>query len=193
MEEPQSTEAPSPVVRKENAWLDLLRFAVLTAIIVLPIRIFIVQPFLVSGQSMDPTFHNNEYLIVDRVSYRFNTPERGDVVIFRFPFSQKKFLIKRVIGLPGETVSIKEQRVTITNAANPEGIRLEEPYVIFAAELSPPTELTLGSEEYFVMGDNRKASVDSRIWGPLHVDYIIGKPLLRLFPWSKLDAFPGKN
>lgn len=176
---------------QEHPILDIIRFSVLALLIVVPIRIFIAQPFIVSGASMDDTFHNNEYLIVDQVTYRFTEPTRGDVVIFRYPRNPSKFFIKRVIAVPGDTISIYADEVMITNEENPEGLILDEPYV---KDMSPDTalEMTLKEDEYFVMGDNRNASSDSRVWGVLNRKYIVGQAFLRLYPITEIDLLPGK-
>ena len=162
---------------QEHPILDIIRFAILALLIVVPIRIFIAQPFIVSGASMEDTFHNNEYLIVDQLSYRFSEPDRGDVVIFRYPRDPSKFFIKRVIALPGDTIS--------------EGFILNEPY---SEEMSPETaiEMALQEDEYFVMGDNRDASSDSRVWGALERKYIVGKAFLRLYPLTEVKLLPGQ-
>ena len=104
--------------------LELLRFALIALIIVIPIRIFIMEPFVVSGSSMFPTFDNGDYLIVDKLSYKISDPQRNDVVIFKYPNDKTKFFIKRVIGLPNETVDIKDGVVTIINSENPFGLPL---------------------------------------------------------------------
>lgn len=170
--------------------LEIIQFAVIALVIVLPIRMFIAQPFIVSGASMEETFHTGEYLIVDQVSYRFEKPVRGDVIIFRYPRDPSKFFIKRVIGLPGDTIRIDGNVVTITNEANPDGFTLSESYI---KSMEPTTNLkeTLGDREYFVMGDNRDQSSDSRIWGVLQEENIIGRALVRLFPVDEVDLFPG--
>ncbi|MBP9771871.1 MAG: signal peptidase I [Candidatus Pacebacteria bacterium] len=170
---------------------ELIRFALITLFIVLPIRIYIAQPFIVSGSSMDPTFESGEYLIVDELSYRLRPPERGDVIIFRFPHDTSKFFIKRIIGLPNETVAVNGQEVTIENAEHPEGFILDESYVTH--ETFGTLRSTLGDDEYFVMGDNRPASSDSRIWGTLKKDLIIGRALIRLLPVSEASLLPGKH
>ena len=172
-----------------KSFLELARFAIIAIIIVLPIRMFIAQPFIVSGSSMFPTFIDGEYLIVDEISYRLNDPQRDDVIVFRYPNDTKKFFIKRIIGLPNETVDIKGSAITITNSANPKGFVLNEPYVKNTSE--NVTHFELKGDEYFVMGDNRNASSDSRSWGPLPRNLMIGKAFLRLFPLSRIDAFPG--
>ncbi len=173
---------------KENLW-ELVRFAVIVIAIVIPIRIFIAQPFIVSGSSMYPTFNNGDYLIVDEISYRFKNPERFDVIIFRYPDNNKKYLIKRVIGLPNETIDIKGNIVTMINKEYPNGLILEQPYV---KNISKDNQrLELKENEYFVLGDNRSASSDSRYWGAVTENLIIGKALLRLLPINSIDLLPG--
>lgn len=191
----QPTEPDSPVSeekKEKGMFTEIIQFALLAIIIVLPIRFFIAQPFIVSGASMEDTFHTNEYLIVDRVSYYFHEPERGDVVIFRYPRNPSQYFIKRIIGLPGDTVTIDGDEVTVTNDAHPEGMPLSEPYV---KSMKKNTYLTeeLGEREYFVMGDNRDESSDSRVWGVLQQDRIIGRAFIRLFPFQGLDLFPGEE
>lgn len=183
-----STNTPE---KKEHPLAETLRFALIAILIVVPIRMFVAQPFIVSGASMDDTFHNGQYLIVDQVTYYFNDPQRGDVVIFRYPRDPNKYFIKRIIGLPGDTVEIKESDVIITNEANPTGLTLNEPYI---SEMSPTAPLTevLGPREYFVMGDNRNHSSDSRVWGVLQEERIIGRAWLRLFPPTAADYLPGQ-
>ncbi len=141
---------------------------------------------------METTFHNNEYLIVDQLTYHFDTPERGDVIIFRYPKDISKFFIKRVIGIPGDTINIDGSVVTLSNEAHPEGVVLPEPYV-HKMEQGVFLEETLGDGEYYVMGDNRDASSDSRMWGILQEDKIVGRALVRLFPVNEMDLFPGWN
>ncbi len=169
---------------------DIVRFCVIALIIIVPIRLFIAQPFIVSGESMGVTFYNGEYLIVDQISYRFDAPERGDVIIFRYPKNPSKFFIKRVIGLPGDTVTITGNTVSVTNEHNPDGVSLSEPYVQ-AMNQATHSVTHLGLDEYFVLGDNRNHSSDSRTWGILPKDNIIGQALVRLFPLAAVDMFPG--
>jgi len=170
---------------------NLILFGLLVLLIVLPIRLFVAKPFIVSGASMFPTFDTWHYLIIDQFSYRIEPPHRGDVVVFRYPQNPSRFFIKRVIGLPGETVQLSGTAVTILNNENPQGFTLDEPYI--SPEQQKETELTmkLGDDEYFVMGDNRKASADSRYWGPLETERIIGRAYIRLFPLNKIDILPG--
>jgi signal peptidase I len=174
----------------ENTFLEIIRFSVIALLIVIPIRMFVAQPFIVSGASMADTFHTGEYLIVDQVTYHFNSPERGDVVIFRYPRDPSKYFIKRIIGVPGDTVVIEDAKVTIINEATPEGTVLDEPYIRSMRE-APRQEMVLGKEEFFVMGDNRDESSDSRMWGVLPEQRIVGRAFLRLFPLDTIDVLPG--
>lgn len=173
----------------KESWLDLLRFAFIVAIIVLPIRIFIAQPFIVSGTSMEPSFHDGEYLIVDEISYRFEPPERGEVLIFHSPV-ENKVLIKRVIGLPGETVTLDGASVIIQNKTHPQGFTLNEAFLANNKD-EPRRSYELGPNQYFVLGDNRPVSADSRLWGTLPANDIIGRPVLRLWPLNEIGALPG--
>ena len=173
---------------KQSFW-ELLRFAVIALVIVIPFRIFIAQPFIVSGSSMVPTFENGEYLIIDEISYRLEEPKRNDVVVFKYPNDTSKFFIKRIIGLPNETIDIKGDTVMITNEANPSGFILEQNYVENKSNDNIHYELKDG--EYFVMGDNRSASSDSRYWGAVPEKLLIGKTFLRLFPINKIGILPG--
>ena len=172
----------------KNLW-DLVKFAVLVLAIVLPIRTFIAQPFIVSGESMVPTFQDGQYLIVDEISYILNGGHRGDVVVFRYPGDTKRFFIKRIIGMPNEKISISDGKVKITNKENPNGFILDEPYI--NEKFSTTQEYTTGNDEYFVMGDNRNHSSDSRFWGILPKKLMIGRAFLRLLPIKDISYLPG--
>ncbi len=172
----------------QSFW-EVLRFAILAVAIVIPIRIFIAQPFIVSGSSMVPTFLDKQYLIVDEISYHLGDPKRFDVVIFRYPKDPKKFFIKRIIGLPNETVDVKGKQLTITNKENPDGLEFEQPYVKNQGGVDG--QFKLGDNEYFVLGDNRGASSDSRYWGAVDRKLLMGRAFLRLFPLKYMDIFPG--
>ncbi len=176
--------------KEDNGIIEIIRFSIIALLIVIPVRMFIAQPFIVSGASMAETFHTGEYLIVDQVSYYLNDPSRGDVIIFRYPRDPSKYFIKRVIGLPGETIIIENSQVMIKNEAHPEGFYLDEPYVR-SMRTPERIEQVLGSREYFVMGDNRDESSDSRAWGVLQKERIVGRAFLRLFPPRAVDILPG--
>ena len=173
---------------KQSFW-ELVRFALIAVAIVIPIRIFIAQPFIVSGSSMDPTFEDGQYLIIDEISYRLNAPQRDDVIVFRYPYDQTKFYIKRIIGLPNETVDVNGSEITITNKEHPTGFKLDQSYIKNTSKDTEHFELKDG--EYFVMGDNRSASSDSRYWGAVPKQLLIGKVFLRLLPINKIDILPG--
>lgn len=194
MSEPFITTPSTPSKeRKEKSFLrELLEFLVIALIIIVPVRAFIAQPFVVSGPSMDPTFASGDYLIVDELSYRFRDPHRGDVIVMRYPNDPSEFFIKRIIGLPGETISINNTSVRIQNTKHPEGFILDEPYIAYTGN-GLNQRVVLGTEEYFVMGDNRPHSSDSRLWGVLPESHIIGRPFVRLYPVSTIDYAPGEH
>lgn len=168
---------------------DLFTLALLIVVVVIPIRVFVISPFVVDGESMHPTFENLDYLIVDELIYDFHAPTRGDVIVFRYPGDPSVFYIKRVIGLPGETVSINHGIITITKTDGTK-LTLNEPYVV-AEDATYTKNVSLTQDEYFVMGDNRPNSSDSRIWGPLPKKNIIGRVDLRLLPITESGFFPG--
>lgn len=178
-----------PTKTKSQSFWELVRFATLALIIVFPVRFFIVDPFVVSGSSMVPTFQNGNYLMIDKISYRIGNPKRNDVVVFRYPNDTTKFYIKRIIGLPSETVDIKGSAVTITNETHKQGFTLEEPYVKNIA--NNITHFELKDDEYFVMGDNRSGSSDSRYWGAVKRNLLVGRAFMRLLPINKVGILPG--
>lgn len=165
---------------------ETARIVIVSLLIILPIRYFIVQPFFVRGDSMVPNFHDKDYLVIDEISYRFKEPQRGDVVVFRFPQDPHQYYIKRLIGMPEETVEIKNGQVIVSNQSNPAGFELDEFYL----DQSTPGEINikLDENEYFVLGDNRGASSDSRRWGPLARHLIIGRAWLRAWPVNAAQA-----
>lgn len=165
---------------------ELIKVFLLAVVIIVPIRYFLVQPFFVRGASMEPNFSNGEYLVVDELSYRFREPQRGEVVVFRFPAQPSQFFIKRIVGLPGDTVRIEEGRVVIHNTDHPEGAVLDESlYLPGQTRTGGQNAVELGPHEYFVLGDNRAASSDSRMWGVLPHAAIIGRTWIRAFPFDR--------
>ncbi len=184
---------PENTVKKENFFKEIVKFIIIALIIVIPIRKYVAQPFIVNGASMDPTFETGQYLIVDQLTYNFiDKPKRGEVIILKYPVNPSVFFIKRIIGLPGDTLIVNTGKITIKNKENPNGFILNEKYITDEHRTSDTFEITLGETEYFVMGDNRPSSSDSRTWGPLESKYIIGRPLVRLFPISEISFFPGR-
>jgi signal peptidase I len=179
---------PSALVRLGKSVGEFLTFAAVAAAILIPFRMYVAKPFVVEGASMSPTFETGDYLIVDEISFEVRPPARGEVVVLRYPHDPSKHFIKRVIGLPGETVTIKDGTVTITTVDG-EKITLDEPYI----ELPSRTDssATLGKDEFFVMGDNRAGSYDSRVWGPVPRDLMVGRAILRLLPPAEAGILPG--
>lgn len=172
---------------------SILLYTVIAIGIALLVRFFVAAPYLVSGPSMEPTFHNFDYLVVDRISYELGNPQRGDIVIFTMPQNPNETLIKRLIGLPGDTVSISGNTITITNSAHPHGFALSEPY-LDPNDLGGPSRIsvTLAPDQYFVLGDNRVVSYDSRWWGVLPRSNIVGQVFLRLYPLDQIGIEPGQ-
>lgn len=169
---------------------SFMRFIFIVMLIALPIRIFIFWPFVVSGESMVPTFQDKQYLIIDKLHFKLHDIERGDVVIFKYPKDPSRYFIKRIIGLPNETVLVKNGVVTISDQSKQHIITLNEPYI--SETTNGSSEITLADDEYFVMGDNRPQSSDSRVWGPVQKDLIVGRAAARLFPLSSADILPGE-
>ncbi|MEI6042605.1 MAG: signal peptidase I [bacterium] len=171
--------------KDEGFW----KFTIVMLLIFLGIRFYVAEPFLVDGASMDPNFATNDYLIVDELTYKFQEPQRGDVVVLVPPIDASKYFIKRIVGLPGERIVIEKGQTHVYNKEHPEGFVLDEPYVKFNSDKTK--DETLSDTEYFVMGDNRSVSFDSRSWGALPRKEITGRAFLRLYPFAKIGLFPG--
>ena len=171
-------------------FLELIKVAFISLAIIVPVRYFLIQPFYVKGASMEPNFHDREYLIINEIGYRFNKPERGDIIVFKYPADPKSFFIKRVIALPGERVEIKNGEIRIYNDENINGSVLDEStYIPSGVHTSGSVDTTVEIGEYFVLGDNRNASLDSRSFGPIPKENIIGRAWLRGWPLDKIDVF----
>lgn len=177
---------------------ETVRVVIISLLIILPVRYFLIQPFFVKGSSMVPNFHDKEYILVDKWTYRLGRPERGDVVIFRYPGNPKEYFIKRIIGLPGETVLVGNNTVTIYNAEFPDGFVLNEKE--YLPETNPTLcagnttwcgrKVTTQEKEYFLLGDNREHSSDSRFFGPVNISYFSGLAWLRLWPLNNIGFIP---
>lgn len=182
----------------EFVW-ETAKVVLLSLVIILPVRYYLIQPFFVKGSSMVPNFHDKEYILVDKWTYRLGDPQRGDVIIFRYPDNPKEYFIKRILGLPGETVVAgNNNSVVVYNERYPDG------FVVFEGEYLPETNptycgtnttycgtrVTLGEDDYFVMGDNREHSSDSRFFGPVNISYFAGMAWLRLWPLDKISFIP---
>jgi len=186
--------------------LEMVRVFILAVVIIIPVRVFLFQPFFVQGSSMQPNFEDGEYLVISEFGYKetnigwsdvdwfqvksFREVTRQDVAVFRFPKNEKEFFIKRVIGLPGESVEIRKGKVIIYNGGHPDGFILDESAYIGVGVLTqdmPRTEVA--KSQYFLMGDNRMYSYDSRAFGPVGKDKIIGRVLLRAWPAGRFSLY----
>lgn len=185
---------------------EVIKIIILAFIIIFPIRVFLFQPFFVQGASMEPNFEDGQYLIVNEFGFKetdisfnahdilkinsFKTIERQRVVVFRYPLDTTKFFIKRVIGLPGEKVQVKDGQVTIFNQDYPEGFILDEKsYLPSGLKTAGDLTVSLGDNQYFMLGDNRMFSSDSRFWGPVPKGDIVGEVSLRAWPFNKISLF----
>ena len=169
--------------------LEVLQIVIVSAAIIVPIRYFLIQPFYVKGASMEPNFYDREYLIIDELSYRLREPVRGEIVVFRYPRDPSQFFIKRVIGLPGETVEVSGGQVMVFNEAEPNGAALDERTYLGDVLTQGKRKVTLGSNEYYVLGDNRDESLDSRSFGAVTRSEIIGRVWVRGLPIDRIGTF----
>lgn len=176
---------------EENFFVEIIKFALLAAIIVIPFRILIAEPYIVQGASMSPTYETGHYLIINKFSHKFSEIERGSVVVFRYPNDPSRFFIKRIIALPGETLRIQDRQVSVKRVGSDEFELLEEDYL--KNTIQNNLEVDIEEDEYFVMGDNRGNSSDSRSWGALNESFIKGQPFVRLYPINEIDINPGKE
>lgn len=171
--------------------VELIKIALIAGVTIALVRYYLFKPFYVKGASMEPNFYDHEYLIIDELSYRFRTPARGEVIVFKYPGNPKEYFLKRIIALPGERVKVANGKITIYNQAHPEGVDVEEKYLpkdllTTGAQEQP---LTLASDQYFVLGDNRLNSFDSRRFGPIDTSAIVGRAWVRGWPFSRAGTF----
>jgi len=168
------------------AIFDFIKTAIIIIFFALVIRLFVIQPFIVEGQSMLPTFANNDYLITEKISYLFRSPLRGEVIIFNPPDNPNVNYIKRVVGLPGDEIEIKDSNIYINSQ------KISESYLSSDESIDKPTENTkinLKNNEYFLLGDNRSHSRDSREIGPVPKTNIVSRIWVRLLPVDNIRAF----
>lgn len=190
----------NPEEQKSGRWWrvldlagELIKVALISLAIIIPVRYFLIQPFYVKGASMEPNFYDHEYLIIDELSYRLSLPNRGDIVVFRYPKDPDQYFIKRIVGLPGERVIIKDGAVFIADQVGQEPVRVDEAYlpagVVTELAIRGYGDVILGDDEYFLLGDNRQQSLDSRVFGPVSKDFIIGRTWLRGWPIDRMTVF----
>jgi signal peptidase I len=173
---------PPSSVRRGIKWLREALETILPAILIaILINLFLAQPTRVHGQSMEPNLHTNQRLVVEKISYRLHGPRRGDIVVFSMPQQSEELLIKRIIGLPGEEVEIRDGTVII------DGTPLDEPYLSqetrgrYGPEVVPPLHV-------FVLGDNRSFSNDSRAFDAVPIEDILGRAWLSYWPFEDLGV-----
>lgn len=178
-----------------SVFLELVKTIIISLAIILPIRYFLIQPFMVEGASMQPNFHDRDYLIVNEILYRFKEPERGEVIVFKNPENTKQYFIKRVMATPGESIKIEDGSIYIKKLTDDTYNKVnEEEYLPKDLKTyGNSSEIALASDEYFVMGDNRGNSRDSRFFGPLKRNLIVGRVWLRGFPFDQISVFNFDN
>jgi len=187
---PQESEfmrQPGPVYQGLSFLWEIIKVVIIALVIIIPVRYFLVQPFFVNGASMEENFHDGDYILIDEISFRFHDPARGEIIVFRYPNDQTQFFIKRVIGLPEETVEVKNNTVTIYSKDNPGGLVLKEPYLDASQETRGNLRYKLDPHEYFVMGDNRLHSSDSRVWGSVNRALVTGRVFSRAWPLTQAE------
>ncbi|MDD2671492.1 MAG: signal peptidase I [Syntrophales bacterium] len=168
---------------------EVAKIVIISLCIVIPIRYFLFQPFFVKGMSMEPNFDDGQYLIVDEITPKFDGYKRGEVIVFKFPQNPSQYYIKRIIGLPNEAIEFFDGKITIKEPGNESGFVLDEKkYLPYESVNYQNLKITLKNNEYFVLGDNREASADSRRWGTLPSKYIVGKVWLRAWPFDKFET-----
>ncbi|PIV10137.1 MAG: signal peptidase I [Candidatus Portnoybacteria bacterium CG03_land_8_20_14_0_80_41_10] len=169
---------------------EIIKIVSISLAIIIPVRYYLIQPFFVRGASMTPNFDNGQYLVIDEIGYRLKEPQRGEVIVFKYPLDPSQYYIKRIVGLPGESVGINDGQVFIYEQDNPLGKVLDESGYLSTGVITwGETKIKLGPDEYFVLGDNRSASSDSRQWGVLNQGNIIGRVWLRAWPFDQLTVF----
>jgi len=165
--------------RKKSMIQDLLETVITAGVIAFIIITFIGQVTVVRGASMEATLHNNERLIANKIGYRFESPQRSEIIIFKPPLDTKRNYIKRVIGLPGDKIKIVNGRVYLNDQ------ELKEPYLKYKSYENMP-EIVVPENSYFVLGDNRPNSSDSRYWGFVPRKNIVGKAWIVFWPLNKI-------
>lgn len=188
--EPESDKDKVKSQIKDFIW-ETLKVIIISLVIIIPVRYFLIQPFYVKGASMEPNFYDHEYLIIDELSYRFGNPERGDIVVFRYPHDPSQYFIKRIIALPDEIIRLRDGQITIINNDNPDGFVLDESSYIPGTFTQGQVDQRLEFNEYYIMGDNRSSSLDSRSFGPITRADIIGRTWVRGWPFNRITVFEG--
>lgn len=194
---PTSEKVPTFGSDEDESWwssvklfvMETLKVVFLSLAIIIPVRYFLIQPFYVKGASMEPSYLDHEYLIIDEISYRFREPRRGEVIVFHPPNNERQYYIKRVVGIPGDRVRVTGGQVFLYNAGHQEGIRVEEPFLASGTQTFGEVDTVLKQDQYFVLGDHREASLDSRVFGPVSRSEIVGRTWVRGWPLNRMTLF----
>ncbi len=165
-------------MKRSHIARDIIEIIVLAFVIFLVVR-FVLQSYRVNDTSMQPNLQTNEYVLVNKTAYLFHQPDRGDVIVFHYPFNTQIDYVKRIIARPGDTIDLDSTTVRVN------GVLLKEPYISMPVN-AIAIHRKLGPNEYFVMGDNRNNSGDSRNWGPLDGQFIVGKAIMVYWPINHL-------
>lgn len=190
LKEREKNKKPESLAKSSGLFIwEVAKIVIISLAIILPIRYFLIQPFYVKGASMEPTFHDHQYLLIDEISYRFSDPQRGDIVVFRYPNDPSQFFIKRIIGLPGEKLEIRNNNITVFNIKYPDGAILEESYLDKSVTTTGDISVQLSNNEYYLLGDNRNSSLDSRFFGSVQKKLLVGRTWIRVWPFNKFQQF----
>jgi signal peptidase I len=193
-EDTYKKEPVSMLAATGSFFWELVKVFLVAVVIIIPIRYFLVQPFFVRGASMEPNFEDGEYLVIDELSYRFRNPRRGEVIVFRYPENPSQFFIKRIIGVPGDTIVIRNGQVIVQNEQfKQEAVLDESTYLPDYVRTGGNDKMQLGQDEYYVLGDNRAASSDSRSWGVLDEKMIVGRAWIRAFPFGRFSVLEAER
>lgn len=185
----QNEDTLTPQSNTKLFVIEVVKLGVFAIVTIFLVRYFLFKPFYVKGASMEPNFFDKEYLIIDELSFRLREPQRGEIIVFHYPGDRSEYFLKRIIGLPGERVKIKDGEVIIYNDKNPEGLTLKENYLPLGLQNKPDVNYNLDNNHYFVMGDNRNSSFDSRYFGPVDKKELVGRVILRGWPFNRVQIF----
>lgn len=167
-------------------FLDIIETFVIALAMFVLMYLFLFQPHQVKGNSMFPNFHDQEYLLTDKITYRLSKPKRGDVIVFKAPKNEEYDYIKRIVGLPGDTVKVENCHVFINNQSLEESYLTENVCTSAGRSWQTGQSIILSEDEYFVVGDNRPYSSDSRDWGAVPEENIVGKAWFRYWPADRM-------
>jgi len=185
----QNEDTLTPQSNTKLFVIEVIKLGAFAIVTIFLVRYFLFKPFYVKGASMEPNFFDKEYLIIDELSFRLREPQRGEIIVFHYPGNRSEYFLKRIIALPGERIKIKDGEIVIYNEQNPEGFVLKEDYLPLGLANKPDVNYNLDASHYFVMGDNRNSSFDSRYFGPIDKKEMVGRVILRGWPFNRAKFF----